>query len=155
MLKVLIVYYSRTGNTEAMARAVAEGAKGEGLEAEVKRVDYTTTHDLMSADAFVFGSPCYFGYMAGILKDFFDRNLHSAILKNLEGKPAAAFVSDGETDGGKDALLSIERIMAYFLLEKVADGVVNQGKPGKTKIEECKKLGMALARAAKKKKLKG
>lgn len=154
MPKVLIVYYSRTGNTEAMARAVAEGAKSEGLAARVKRVDYTTAYDLMSADAVAFGSPCYFGYMAGILKDFFDRMLQGAILKNLERKPAVAFVSDGETDGGKDALLSIEKMMAYFLLEKAADGVVCRGKPGGAKIEECKKLGVALAQAAKKKKPK-
>lgn len=155
MPKVLIVYYSRTGNTEAMARAVAEGVKSEGLEARVKRVDYATAYDLMSADAVAFGSPCYFGYMAGILKDFFDRMLQGAILKNLERKPAVAFVSDGETDGSKDALLSIEKMMAFFRLEKVAGGVVCRGKPGRAKIEECKKLGVALAQAAKKRKPKG
>lgn len=154
MPKVLIIYYSRTGNTEAMARAVAEGVKSEGLAARVKRVDYTTAYDLMSADAVAFGSPCYFGYMAGILKDFFDRMLQGAILKNLERKPAVAFVSNGETDGGKDALLSIEKMMAYFLLEKAADGVVCRGKPGRTKIEECKELGVTLAHVAKKRKPK-
>jgi len=154
MSQVLIVYYSRTGNTEAMARAVALGVKSGGLEARVKRVDYTTAYDLMSADAVAFGSPCYFGYMAGILKDFFDRMLEGAILKNLEGKPAVAFVSDGETDGGKDALSSIEKLMAYLMLRKVADGVVCRGKPGRANIEECKKLGAALAQAAKKRKPK-
>ena len=138
-----------------MARAVAEGVKSGGLAASVKRVDYTTTFDLMSADAVAFGSPCYFGYMAGIMKEFFDRMLQGAILKNLLGKPAVAFVSNGETDGGKDALLSIENMMAYFLLEKAADCVISRGKPGSAKIEECKKLGAALAQAVKKRKSKG
>jgi multimeric flavodoxin WrbA len=93
--------------------------------------------------------------MAGILKDFFDRMLQGAILKNLERKPAVAFVSNGETDGGRDALLSIEKMMAYFLPEKAADGVISRGKPGRAKIEECKKLGAALAQAVKKRKVKG
>ena len=38
-MKVLIVYYSRTGNTEAMAKAVAEGAESEGVQFQLKRVD--------------------------------------------------------------------------------------------------------------------
>jgi multimeric flavodoxin WrbA len=153
--KVIIIYYSRTGNTESMARAVAEGVESGGLAASVKRVDYATTFDLTSADGVAFGSPCYFGYMAGIMKEFFDRMLQGAILKNLERKPAVAFVSNGETNGGKDALLSIENMMAYFLLQKAVDGVISRGKPGSAKIKECKKLGAALAQAVKKRKEKG
>ncbi len=155
MPKALIIYYSRTGNTESMAKAVAEGVKSKGLSTRVKRVDYTTAYDLMSADAIAFGSPCYFGYMAGTMKEFFDRMLQGTILKNLERKPAVAFVSNGERDGGKDALLSIENMMAYFLLQKAADGVISRGKPGSVKIEECKKLGVALAQAVKQRKVKG
>jgi menaquinone-dependent protoporphyrinogen IX oxidase len=71
MVKVLILYYSRTGNVEALARAVAEGVESiEGASAELKRVDFTTVYDLISCDAVAFGSPNYFGYMAGLMKDF-------------------------------------------------------------------------------------
>jgi flavodoxin I len=59
MTTVLIVHYSRTGNTEAMAKAVAEGVENERLEARVKRVDYTTPFDFLSADSVAFGSPCH------------------------------------------------------------------------------------------------
>ena len=65
MVTVLIIYYSRTGNTEAMARAVAEGNKIEGVEVVLKRVDYATIFDVFLADAVAFGSPCHFSYMAG------------------------------------------------------------------------------------------
>jgi len=74
MIKVLILYYSRSGNVEALAKAVAEGAERvENVKAELKRVDYATVEDLISCDAVAFGSPNYFGYMAGLMKDFFDR----------------------------------------------------------------------------------
>ena len=149
MPKVVIIYYSRTGNTEAMAKAVAQGVEDEGVETEVKRVDYATSYDFMSADAVAFGSPCYFAYMSGKLKDFFDRMLQ--VLDKVIDKPAAAFISAGEeTDGGKEALLSIETMMNYFMLRRVADGIICPEKPEKTNIEECKKLGSALAKAAKK-----
>ncbi len=47
--------------------------KVEGATAELERVDYATVEDPISCDAVAFGSPNYFGYMAGLLKDFFDR----------------------------------------------------------------------------------
>ncbi len=64
MVRVLILYYSRGGNVEALAKAVAQGVeKVEGATAELKRVDYATVEDLISCDAVAFGSPNYFGYM--------------------------------------------------------------------------------------------
>lgn len=74
MVKVLILYYSRGGNVEALAKAVAEGAKSvEGTIVELKRVDYATVEDFISCDGVSFGTPNYFGYMTGLMKDFFDR----------------------------------------------------------------------------------
>ena len=127
LVEVLILYYSRTGRTEALAKAVAEGARSvEGISVSVKRVDYATVFDFISCDAVAFGSPNYFGYMAGIVKDFFDRAL--SIREKVTGKPAAAFTSGGGSSNS--ALLSLERMITPFGLEKVADGVASQGVPG-------------------------
>ena len=60
MAKVLIVYHSRSGNTEKMAEAVKEGVAGvEGVEVEVKKVEETTPEDLLEADGIIMGSPVY------------------------------------------------------------------------------------------------
>lgn len=148
-MKVLIVYYSRTGNTEAMAKAVAEGAESEGVQVQLKRVDYASVYDVVHADALAFGSPCHYGYMAGELKVFFDRMLEKDVLKKIRMKPATVFICNGET-GGKEALLSVQRILYHYLtLLPVGKGVTCKGKPGEKKIEECKTLGSELAKAGK------
>ena len=65
MVKILIVYDSKTGNTEQMAYAVAEGAKQvEGVEVAVKRVENTKLEDLLDADGIIIGSPTRYGQMS-------------------------------------------------------------------------------------------
>lgn len=146
MVKVSIIYYSRSGRTQALADAIAEGvARVEGAESSSKRVDYATMYDLVDSDAVAFGSPNYFSYMAGPLKDFFDKGL--GLRDKTTGKPCAAFTSGG---GGSDtALLSIERLMSSYKLEKVADGIASAGDPNDEDLEKCRNLGEKLAKAAK------
>jgi NAD(P)H dehydrogenase (quinone) len=145
MVEVFILYYTRGGRTKAMADAVAAGAEGvEGATAKVKRVDYATAADFIDCDAVAFGSPNYFSYRAGLMKDFFDRNL--GVRDKVTGKPAAAFTSGG---GSSDtALLSLERMINSFRLEKAADGVVSSGDPTQADLDECKAMGATLAKAA-------
>jgi len=144
MVEVLVLYYSRTGRTEALAKALAEGVESKQGSAKVRRVDYATVNDFISCDALAFGSPNYFSYMAGLLKDFFDRAL--TIREKVTGKPAVAFSSGG---GSSDAALaSLERMIVSFKLEKVTDGVVSQGEPSEKDLEACRKLGEALTERA-------
>ena len=148
MAQVLVLYYTRTGNTEALANAVAEGARQvEDVTVAVKRVDYANILDLASCDAVAFGSPNYFGYMAGLVKDFFDRAW--SVRGSVGGKAAAAFTSGG---GSSDAaLLSLERMIKSFKLEPAAEGVVSSRRPSDEDLEKGRKLGKTLAEAAVKK----
>jgi NAD(P)H dehydrogenase (quinone) len=74
MTRALVVYYSGTGNTRAMAQAVAEGAKTVAdVEVILKEAEQASVNDLVDADAIAFGSPTYFSYMAGVLKTLFDK----------------------------------------------------------------------------------
>jgi multimeric flavodoxin WrbA len=115
MVKVLILYYSRTGNVEALAKAIASGVESViGASAELRRVDFATVDDLISCDAVAIGSPNYFGYMAGLLKDFFDRAW--GIREKVSNKLAVAFTCGGSTS--KSALLSIEGIFQLLDLKK-------------------------------------
>ncbi|MEM3712194.1 MAG: NAD(P)H-dependent oxidoreductase [Thermoproteota archaeon] len=153
MIRVLILYYSRSGNVEAMAKAVAEGVKRvEDAKAELKRVEHATLEDLISCDAIAFGSPNYFNYMAGLMKDFFDRAW--SIREKVFGKPAAAFTCGGSSSNA--ALLSIERIFPAFRIEKVVEGIAwglrDQGSPLEKDLSKLKELGEALAKAAKERK---
>jgi len=145
MVEVLVLYYSRSGRTEALANSVAEGVESvEGASAKVKRVDYATVNDFISCDAVAFGSPNYFSYMAGLMKAFFDKAL--SIREKVSGKPSVAFTSGGGTSDS--ALLSLERMISSFRLEKVADGVVSQGAPSEENLRDCRKLGETLAKRA-------
>ncbi len=145
MVEVLILYYSRTGRTETLANSIAEGARTmENVSVSVKRVDYATVNDFISCNAVAFGSPNYFSYMAGLMKHFFDKAL--TIRERVTGKPAAAFTSGGGSSNS--ALLSLEKMISSFKLQKVAEGVVSQGAPNENDLAACKKLGEALAKAA-------
>ena len=110
----------------------------------MKRVDFATVYDFISSDAIAFGSPNYFSYMSGLMKDFFDKAL--SIRERVAGKPSAAFTSGGGSSNL--ALLSLERMISSFRLEKVADGVVSQGEPDEKSLSICRKIGEALAKSA-------
>lgn len=151
MVKVVIIYYSRAGNTKSMAIAVAEGVKVEGVEVEVKRVDWASVFDMLQADAIAFGSPCYYGYMNGMLKDLFDRMpiANANFIEKINGKPVPAFVANGESNEAKDALIAIERILFFYCgFKRVAEGIVSKGKASEQKIKECRELGRELVQAA-------
>jgi multimeric flavodoxin WrbA len=149
VVEVLVLYYSRTGNVEAMAKAVAEGANSvEGASSKLRRVDYANVDDFITCDAVAFGSPNYFGYMAGLMKDFFDKAW--LVREKVSGKLAAAFTCGGSSSNA--ALLSLEKMYSSFKLEKVSEGVAwgtrEQGKISEQILTACKKIGEALAKAA-------
>ncbi len=72
-VKVLVAYHSLTGNTEKMARGVAEGAESvPGTVVEVSLVGEVRAEQLFASDAIVVGSPVYWANMSGEVKSFFD-----------------------------------------------------------------------------------
>ena len=126
MVEVLVLFYSRSGRTEALAKAIHKGAKNvEGISANLKQVNFASMDDIIECDAVAFGSPNYFSYMAGVLKDFFDRAL--SIRDKVMGKPAVAFTSGGSSSNA--ALVSLERMITSFRLDKIVEGIVVQGTP--------------------------
>jgi len=146
MLKLLVVYFSGTGNTRTMAEAVAVGAKEAGAEVVLKGVQETSVDDLIASDAIAFGSPTYFSYMAGLLKTLFDSAWSSR--GRMAGKLFASFASSGLGNETR-TVKSIEGICASFKLEKACPSVAVTGMPSESQVAECRSLGAALARAAK------
>jgi NAD(P)H dehydrogenase (quinone) len=151
MAKVLVVYDSKTGNTEKMAFAVAEGARQVGgVEVVVKKVDHTNLEDLVDADGIIMGSPTYFGQMSSKLKMLIDESVK--IHEKLEGKVGAAFTSSGGTaTGAETTLLSILQAMLVhgMIVQGRADdkhyGAAAVETPNKKELENCKELGKRVA----------
>ena len=141
MAKVLVTYHSMTGNTEKMAQSVSDGAKSAGAEVILKKAADTTAEDILACDGVAFGSPLYFGYMAGALKDLFDRAFFS-IRGKVSDKPYVSFSSAGR--GGSEALGAIDAICSSLKLKKVTEGVVAAGEISPEALGKCVELGKKL-----------
>lgn len=134
---VLIAYYSRTGNTRAMAEAVERGVRSiAGAEAKLRRVGKATTDDVLAADAIILGSPVYNANVAPPVQEFINGWPFRGA--PLEDKLGAAFVSAGGLSAGEEATqLSLLRSMLIFGMVVVggadwrapfgASAVVNEG----------------------------
>jgi flavorubredoxin len=146
MVKVLVIYHSQSGNTEAMAKAVAEGAKSAGANVVLKKATEANAEDLLTCDVVAIGTPNYFGYMAGLVKDYFDR-VWIVIRDKVAEKPYATFGSKG--GGGAQALETVENICNGLKMRKVLDGVMATRQPSEAVIGQCKEMGMKLAKPEK------
>lgn len=125
MGNILVLYYSRYGATEKMARQIARGIeKVDGMQACLRTVapvstvceasedsipesgaPYATLDDLRDCDALAMGSPTRFGNMAAPLKYFLDGTGSLWLGAELAGKPAAVFTSTSSMHGGQETTL--------------------------------------------------
>lgn len=144
--RILIAFASRTGNTEKLANAIAEGIKKVGgVTADVKRARDIRPEDAASADGYAFGSHSAFEYMAGELKTLFEELY--PIRDMMAGKPALLFTTG---HGGQVAALeSIDRVVGVFNPRWIKPGVAVEGKPGEADKARAVEMGKKLAEAVK------
>lgn len=146
MIKILVLYHSQQyGNTQAMAEAVAAGARTAGAEVTLVNANEGRfpIDTYRAFDAVAFGTPDYYSYFAGTLKVFLD-DWYIAKQKNAEGltdKPVALFYSHG---GGGAAVTPFERLFSR-LGHKVGDTIESMGTPTKDVLQRCEALGRQLA----------
>jgi NAD(P)H dehydrogenase (quinone) len=125
MSEILVLYYSSSGATEALAREVGQGVDSvAGLSARLRTVPrvstvaeacedaipesgppYAQPADLAECAGLVLGSPGRFGNMAAALKYFLDSTLNEWLKGSAEGKPAGVFTSTGSLHGGQETTL--------------------------------------------------
>jgi flavorubredoxin len=137
----LILYYSRTGNTERMANSIAEGAKSvQGVEVEVKYNE--TSENLEKYDAIVIGTPTYHHDMTIDIKNL----LEEAAMKkvNLKGKVGAVFGSFGWS--GEAPQLVYEIMRNKFELNIEEQPLRIKYTPDGAGLERCKDLGRRIAK---------
>jgi len=143
MAKILIVYHSQTGKTQKMAQAVYEGAKSiDGADVVLKKAADATLEDLLAADGLAIGTPENFGYISGMIKDFFDRTYVGAQEKVFR-KPFVVFISAG--NDGTGALRAIERIALGYKFKTVYQPVIAKGDITEEILNQCHELGATIA----------
>ncbi len=151
MPKGLVVYDSKTGNTEKMAVAISQGMERGGLEVKVKRVGSASLGDLTDADAIVFGTPTYYATTSSNMKALIDKTVD--IYPKLQDKVGAAFTSY-EGVGAELALLSLIQTMFVQKMVVVGHqsgklGAISFEEPDDKCIAECQVFGERIADFAK------
>jgi len=140
MPKILVLYYSRTGNTEKMAKAVAEGARSvQGVDVELNY--YISPEELASFNAILVGAATYHHDMPVSFKTFFEEVAVKNI--NLKGKVGAAFGSYGWS--GEASKLVIEIMKNKFEMDVTEPPLPIKYEPDQASIEKCKELGKRIA----------
>ncbi|MCM8757240.1 MAG: NAD(P)H-dependent oxidoreductase [Candidatus Omnitrophica bacterium] len=144
--KILIVYYSATGNTEKMARLIEAGVTEEKGLVTCKRVEETNPEELLEYQGIIIGSPTYYGTMAYQVKQFLDESVR--FHGKLEGKVGAAFSSSANIGGGNET--TVTDILHALLIHGMVIqgdcqgghyGVVSIGLPDARVEKECHRLG--------------
>jgi len=157
-MQVLILYFSKGGNTRKLAEAIAKGVEAvEGASALLRETDAVTKDDFLSSNGVIAGSPVYFGVMAAELKKIFDEFV--GVRKRMEGKVGAVFATSGDPTGGKETtMMSIIQALLIYGMVVVGDpmsatghyGVACVGAPDDKTEENAMKLGQRVAEVAKK-----
>lgn len=141
MKKIAVVYYSGTGNTEALANALVEGAQESGASVKVISAGMFSSDMLDSYDAFAFGCPAM-GSEA--LEDEVFEPMFESLLEHLAGRKVALFGSYGWGDGEWMRLWKETTVESGVIL--AAEPVIALDTPDQNALEEAKALGVALAR---------
>ena len=149
--RLLIIWHSRTGASEAMARAAAEGA---GEASWLVAAQDAEPAMLLAADGYIFACPENLGTMSGAMKEMFDRAYYP-LLGRIEGRPYATLIAAGSD--GEGAQRQIDRIATGWRLRRVADPlIVNLGAQSpeaiaapksvpSDRLAACRDCGAALA----------
>jgi len=155
IVKVLIIYDSRTGNTEKMAKRVAKAVDENGLEAVLKKVDDASVDDLPNVQALILGSPVYYGLPTGKIKTFIDESIkYHGKLTHLVG---GAFCTAGGTHtGAESTILALNEAM--FVHGMIIQGTphgnhygpASVGAPNDKALEHCDKLAERVCNLVKK-----
>ncbi len=151
-MQVLVLYYSKGGNTRQLGEKIADGVRSTGVEAVLRSTDEVNKDDFLQSAGIIAGSPVYFGVMAAELKRIFDEFV--GIRKKMENKVGAAFATGGHVTGGKETtIMSILQCMFIYGMIIVGDpmsasghyGVASVGAPDDTAANDGFELGRRVA----------
>ena len=144
--KVLISYFSATGNTKQMADLVAQGATKAGAEVTLKSITETDASELLDYNAIIIGSPTYYGAPAAEVRKLFDESVkyHG----QLEGKVGGAFASSANIGGGNETTVMaiLQSMLVHGMVVRGNSkgdhyGPVSVNAPDSRVEKQCRELG--------------
>ena len=150
MAAILIIYYSRSGHTKAMADLVALGAREAGADVDLKSVADATPDDMLAADGIIMGTPTYYGGPAAELKKLLDESVN--IHGKLAGKVGGAFASAANIGGGNETAI-LDLLHAMLIHGMIVPGIAKGDHYGPVAInqpddraeKQCRRLGGVIA----------
>jgi flavorubredoxin len=149
-MKIIVIYDSKTGNTEKMAKAIAEGA-GAIADVEVKKIGEAFPLTVLAdVDGVLFGSPVYYADISNGMKDFLDHisTYVKANRKAINNIPAAVFGSYGY-DGAwlmEEKLKDMVKGLGYDIYDDVLVMVDTELKYNyEDAAKKCKEFGKKFA----------
>jgi len=155
MARILICYYSRSGNTKKMAYLIQQGVMEEDVEVDTKEVKAVQLKDLPDYDGIILGSPTYYGGPAAPMKDLLDKSVkyHG----KLQGKVGGAFSSSTNIGGGNETtVLALLQGLLIHGMVVVGDsegdhyGPVAIEAPDRRSEKNCIRYGRRVAQLVKK-----
>jgi len=145
--KQLILYYSGSGNTKKMAKAIAEAMKSGAMNVTTEDVGKFDISSLPKYDGIVLGSPTYFSNMAWQVKKVIDESIVHYGGGKLKGKVAGVFTSAGTSRDGKDCLKTMEVALGFHHGMKVVQGIIRvDGESDKEVEKRCQEYGKRLVK---------
>ncbi len=154
MPKGLVIYYSRSGNTQSMAEIITGEMNRQGLPTSCKSVDQVEIEEMLSSDAIVIGSPTYYGRMSAAIAQLFDDSVSKH--GKLDGKIGAVFSSSANIGGGNE-ITNMNIITSMLVHGMIIQGdpqgdhfgPVSVGKPDERVEIQCIRKGLRVAELAK------
>ena len=164
MRSILIVHHSASGGTRSLVTAFCEGVSAtDGVGVTTRSALVARAPEVRNADALIVATPENFGYMAGSVKEFFDRVFYACMADTtaqgggiesvLAGRPYSVLVCAG--NDGSGAMQSVDRIITGWRMRKAHPGVIARrvgGEAGSSKGElreedltACRELGQLFA----------
>jgi len=142
---LLLIAHAPSENTRALREAVIEGARHPdiaGVEVRALSPFETQPPDVIGAAGIILGTTENLGYMAGAMKDFFDRCYYPC-LEETQGRPYALYIRAGHD--GTGTRRGVETIVTGLRWKKVQEPLILRGPWDEGFVDEVRELGMAMA----------
>ena len=143
--KLLIIAHAPSDNTQHLRDAVLKGASHpdiENVEVVMRAPLETQPEDIITADAIILGTTENFGYMAGLVKDVFDRCYYPC-LEHTEGMPFAFYIRAGlDGTGTRKAIESLTHGLRWKLVQ---EPLLCKGSWDEAFLAQCEELGLSMA----------
>lgn len=143
--RLLFVSHCPSSNTAALRDAALAGIDSLGLsgvEVDAKSPLEANAEDVANCDGLIIGATENFGYMAGLIKDFFER-IYYPCLESKQGLPLALYIRAGED--GRGAKTSIEKIVTGLRWKMISEPLVLRGPYKSEFAAEVSELAMTMA----------